>query len=396
MFIKDHFLSGVKLHIARFMGIIFVNLSLISFAGGRTVMRQSTDNRISAGKVIYVSKLGDNSDGSNWRKAYHTIQAALSAVPDEKGGYKIIIRPDTYIEANLYPSYKGAAGSYNELLGDYDGEEGSGSAGWVVIDSGDPGKGFKSHDWWGTMKATVKSYSSEYTDETFSGLIWDRWKFRNLYVTGADAGLFWDMTDKSGSEFSVIVEDCVSIGRAFGGGVAGMICRKDEPVVFRRTYLMSLDWWGDAGAAYIRAHHKEPCDNYDIIFDDCTLLAPDNAIQGGNYGFEVFSRIKIKNCRLFVTNFSQPGGKPSTGIINVKVKGEFLHIDFEDCSLIGYKVFGVGDDQDKSDIPYSIKGRVCAYIQYQQAIPEGMERIGNWPVEVFNSIGRFRIRDMKK
>ena len=394
--IKDHFLPGVKLHIARFMCMIFVNLSLISFAGGRTVGRQSADNRISAGKVIYVSKLGDNSDGSNWRKAYHTIQAALSAVPDEKGGYKIIIRPDTYNEANLYPSYKGAAGSYNEATGDYDGEEGSGSAGWIVIDSGDPGKGFKSHDWWGTMKATVKSYSSEFTDKTSSGLIWDRWKFRNLYVTGGDAGLFWDMTEKSGSEFSVIVEDCVSIGRAFGGGVAGMICRKDEPVVFRRTYLISLDWWGDAGAAYIRVHHKEPCDNYDIIFDDCTLLAPDNAIQGGNYGFEVFSRIKIKNCRLIVTNFSQSVGEPSTGIINVKVKGEFLHVDFEDCSLMGYKVFGVGDDQCKSDIPYSIKGRVCAYIQYQQTIPEGMKRIGNWPVEVFNSIGRFRIRDMNK
>jgi hypothetical protein len=393
--IEDHFSSGFKLKIISLMGILFVILNLVSFASQRTVERHFSNDRISTAKVIYVSKIGDNSDGSNWRKAYHTIQAALSAVPDEKGGYKIIIRPDTYTEANLYPSYKGAAGSYNDLIGDYDGNEGSGSAGWVVIDSGDPGKGFKSHDWWGTMKATVKGYSPEYTDETFSGLIWDRWKFRNLYVTGGDAGLFWDMTDKSGSEFSVIVEDCVSIGRAFGGGVAGMICRKDEPVIFRRTYLISLDWWGDAGAAYIRAHHKEPCDNYDIIFDDCTLVAPDNAIQGGNYGFDVYSRIMVKNCRLIVTNFSQPVGKPSTGIINVKEKGEYLHVDLEDCSLMGYKVFGVGDNQDKSDIPYTIKGRVRAYIQYQQDIPEGMERVARWPVEVFNSIGRFRIREKK-
>jgi hypothetical protein len=393
--IEDHFSSGFKLKIISLMGILFVILNLVSFASQRTVERHFSNDRISTAKVIYVSKIGDNSDGSNWRKAYHTIQAALSAVPDEKGGYKIIIRPDTYTEANLYPSYKGAAGSYNELIGDYDGNEGSGSAGWVVIDSGDPGKGFKSHDGWCTMKATMKGYSPEYTDETFSGLIWDRWKFRNLYVTGGDAGLFWDMTDKSGSEFSVIVEDCVSIGRAFGGGVAGMICRKDEPVIFRRTYLISLDWWGDAGAAYIRAHHKEPCDNYDIIFDDCTLMAPDNAIQGGNYGFDVYSRIMVKNCRLIVTNFSQPVGKPSTGIINVKEKGEYLHVDLEDCSLMGYKVFGVGDNQDKSDIPYTIKGRVRAYIQYQQDIPEGMERVARWPVEVFNSIGRFRIREKK-
>lgn len=396
LLIKDHFSSGFKLNKIRLMGILFVSLNLTSFTSQITVERQFSYDRISTVKVIYVSKLGDNSDGSNWRKAYHTIQAALSAVPDEKGGYKIIIRPDTYTEANLYPSYKGAAGSYNEMTGDYDGKEGSGSTGWVVIDSGDPGKGFKSHDWWGTMKAAVKGYSPENTDETFSGLIWDRWKFCNLYVTGGDAGLFWDMTDKSGSEFSVIVEDCVSIGRAFGGGVAGMICRKEEPVIFHRTYLMSLDWWGDAGAAYIRAHHKEPCDNYDIIFDDCTLVAPDNTIQGGNYGFDVYSRIMIKNCRLIVTNFSQPVGKPSTGIINVKEKGEYLHVDLEDCSLMGYKVFGVGDNQDKSDIPYTIKGRVRAYIQYQQDIPEGIERVAGWPVEVFNSIGRFRIRESKK
>ena len=63
------------------------------------------------GKTLYVSKLGDNSDGSSWQKAFHTIQAALSAVPDNKGGHRIIVRPDTYVEANLAPAYPGAAGS---------------------------------------------------------------------------------------------------------------------------------------------------------------------------------------------------------------------------------------------------------------------------------------------
>jgi hypothetical protein len=62
---------------------------------------------------------------------------------------------------------------------------------------------------------------------------------------------------------------------------------------------------------------------------------------------------------------------------------------------MGYKVFGVGDNQDESDIPYTTKGRVRAYIQFQQDIPEGMERVARWPVEVFNSIGRFRIREKK-
>lgn len=70
---------------------------------------------------------------------------------------------------------------------------------------------------------------------------------------------------------------------------------------------------------------------------------------------------------------------------------------FTDNRISAGKVIYVSKlDQYKSDIPYTIQGRVCAYTQYQQALPEGMERIGNWPVEVFNSIGRFRIRDMNK
>jgi hypothetical protein len=47
------------------------------------VGQQFSDNQISTQKVIYVSKLGDNSDGSSWEKAFHTIQVALSAVPAE-------------------------------------------------------------------------------------------------------------------------------------------------------------------------------------------------------------------------------------------------------------------------------------------------------------------------
>ncbi|MCX6224749.1 MAG: hypothetical protein NTV01_08375, partial [Bacteroidia bacterium] len=101
------------------------------------------------GTSIYVSKSGNNSDGSSWGKAFHSVQAALLAIPDDKGGHKIIIRPDTYVEANLYPANKGAQGSYNLLIGDSDGLLGSGATGRIIIDAGDPQKGFKSYDWWG-------------------------------------------------------------------------------------------------------------------------------------------------------------------------------------------------------------------------------------------------------
>jgi hypothetical protein len=279
------------------------------------------------------------------------------------------------------------------ITGDYDGKAGSGAKGWVILDSGDPEKGFKSYDWWGTLKATSKGWSPQHTEESFSAIIWDRWILRNLYATGGDGGFMWDLTDQSGSEFSAIVEDCVTIGRAFGAGVAGSVCRTDEPIIFRRTYMMCLDWWGDAGALYIRAHHKNPDNNYDMIVDNCTLVSPDNAVQGGNYGFTVYSHLMVRNSRLITLNFSQPAGMPSTGIINVKGKGEYLHIDFENCSMMGYKVFGVGDTQEPAIIPYNILGPTDAYVQFQQTVPDGMKMSHTWPVELFNSIGKLRIKD---
>jgi hypothetical protein len=166
----------------------------------------ATSQPAGKGVTLYVSKLGDNSDGSNWRKAFHTIQAALLAIPDDKGGHRVVIRPDTYAEANLYPAHKGAVGAYNVLVGDSDGSLGSGATGWVVIDSGapvvivrtnpnaptgnptfmildsgDPNKetGLKSADWWGPWRC----------DPNFSGVVWDRWVFRRILPAGPKAVL---------------------------------------------------------------------------------------------------------------------------------------------------------------------------------------------------------------
>ena len=77
---------------------------------------------------LYVSKLGDDSDGSSWQHAFATIQAGLCAVPDDKGAHRVIVRPDAYQEPNIYATHKGAAGRYNELVGDFDGSFGSGTS----------------------------------------------------------------------------------------------------------------------------------------------------------------------------------------------------------------------------------------------------------------------------
>ena len=338
------------------------------------------------GVALHVSKLGDNSDGLSWATAFKTIQAALDAVPDDKGGHRVLVRPDTYMEANLSVPHPGAADAYNHLIGDKDGSLGSGTSGWAVIDSGDPKKGFKSYDWWSTIRATQEGWSKEHTAPTFSAISWDRWHLKDLYVSGGDAGLFWDCTNRI-EPFTVIVEDCVSIGRAFGGGVASCLSRTEEPITFRRCLLWALDWWGDTAAAYVRVENESMPDRPDVLFEDCTLASPQCALKGGNYGFHTYSRIKTKNSKLVTLNFSQPVGTPSDGAIVSIQNGKYIHFDLEDTTIMGYKVFGVKVDTDSVDaIQFTTSGDVKAYVQFTQSVPEGMFRINHWPADVFASI----------
>ena len=347
---------------------------------------QSGKERLREGTTLYVSKLGDNSDGSSWDKAFTTIQAALDAIPDEKGGHRIIVRPDTYMEAMLAPAFKGAQKAYNELIGDVDGRYGSGTTGHVIIDSGDLTKGFKSYDWWGPIKAYQHGWSEAHTEETFSAIIWDRWILCNLYVTGGDGGLFWDLTDQV-KPFTVVVEDCISIGRAFGGGVASCLSRPEEPITFRRCKLWALDWWGDTAGAYVRVENPSMPETTDVVFEDCTMVSPQCALKGGNYGFHTCTRVKLNRCRLVALNFSQPVGTPTDGVIQSVQNGKYLHVDLEDTTVMGYKVFGVTVDKDsEKDIGYTTTGAVQAYVQFQQEVPSGFYRLQQWPVDVFQTI----------
>ena len=367
------------------------------------------------GKTIYVSKLGDNSDGSSWQKAFHTIQAALLAMPDDQGGHRIIIRPDTYAEANLYPARKGAKGAYNLLIGDSTGSLGSGATGRIIIDASCPGvavrrvgapsqpfkiiksdlpeSGFKSVDWWASFfeAGTIKVQAADKTELTVSCITWDRWVLRNLYTTGSDGGLFWDIGDaKEG--FTVIVEDCVGIGRAFGGGVCYPTVRPDEPSIFRRCYFLALDWIGDTAAVLIGGMEKSMPEHPHVIMEDCTLVHPDNALA---ISFASHcARARLTGCRLIVLNFTQPdmnGDKNATGIICTHQPGQApatqlgrLHVDLEDCILAGYSVFTPG--ADPKVVTYTTKGKVQAYVQYRQSTPKGFERLELWPVELFDRI----------
>jgi len=372
----------------KIFAILFFILLFISNLSGfalNSVDPAASDFSGRKGEVFYVSKLGNNSDGSGWKKAYHSIQSALSAIPDDKGGHIVIVRPDTYVEANLSTAYKGAHGSYNLLVGDTDGRFGSKATGRVIIDAGDPQKGFKSYDWWGTIRSTTKGWRPEYKDATFSSICWDRWILRNLYTSGSDAGFFWDLTDKSGEGFTIILEDCVSIGRAFGGGLCYPVVRPDEPSIFRGCYFLALDWVGDTGAILVGGSEETMPEYPHLIIEDCTLVHSDNALSM-SYASNC-ARVKMVNCRMIVLNFTQPemGGK-STGIICTQGHGEKgrLHVDMEDCILAGYSVFTNGEDGKA--VSYTTKGKNQAYVQFTQPTPVGFERINLWPVELFDKI----------
>jgi len=343
---------------------------------------------------IYVSKLGDNSTGHSWQTAFHTLQQGLLAVPDDQGGHRVLVRPDTYIEANLYTAQQGVKGAYNEFVGDVDGRLGSGAAGWVVIDSGDPALGFKSYDWWSTIRAYSKGWSKDHTGETFSSTCWDRWALRHLYATGSDAGLFFDGTDQV-RPFSVLVEDCVSIGRAFGGGVASVLSRADEPITFRRCHLWALDYIGDTAAAYLRVENQSMPAQPDIVLEDCVMAAPQACVKSTNYGFFTYTWTRLIRCQLIQLNFSQPEmtgtapgqGSPPAGIVTSVQRGDRMKVSFDDCLLMGYRMFGVMvETETAKDIQYETTGDCRAYVQFKQNVPAGFRRLGRWPVEAFQRL----------
>jgi hypothetical protein len=185
----------------------------------------------------------------------------------------------------------------------------------------------------------------------------------------------------------VLVEDCVGIGRAFGGGVANCLSRPGEPITFRRCHLWALDWWGDTAAAYVRVENKDMPENPDVLFEDCTLVSPQCALKSSNYGFQTFTRTQCTRCCLIALNFSQPHGTPTDGIIQSVQEGRFMYVTLEDCTLMGYKVFGVTVKKEtEGDIGFETKGDVKAYVQFQQDLPAGFHRLAHWPVEVFQSI----------
>ena len=397
--IKDNYYkNGLK--VFTILLLIFLFFNNISAFSSTSIDPSAPDYKGRKGETIYVSKSGNNSDGSSWENAFCTIQAAFSAVPDDKGGHIIIIRPDTYMEANLYPSHKGAVGSYNLLIGDFNGSLGSGARGWVIIDSSTPeiaviqdpeglaaGQanakfiivkdgpkvGYKSVDWWAPWRTGLGNNNDAF----------GQWIFRNIYATGSEAGMYFER-DINGT---IIVENCVGIGRAFAGGGGGTACFRDgkwEPtLIFRRCYFMCLDWWGDAGGVAIAGEDDSMPEHPGVIFEDCTIVSPDNAVQVLNPSRYV--RAKFKDCRMIVLNFSQPRGTPSSGIICCDIAdSKYLHVDLEDCTLMGYKVFGTGKQMGK--ISYTTKGRIQAYVEYEQSLPEGFERLKLWPKELFDYI----------
>ena len=375
---------GLKVSVAILFFMIAILSDLSAFALTK-IDPSDTGFTGRKGTTLYVSKAGNNSDGSSWGKAYNSIQSALSAIPDDKGGHMIIICPGTYVEANLSTTFKGAEGSYNLLLGDSDGRYGSGATGYIVIDAGDPLNGFKSYDWWSTIRATSKGWRPEYTEQTFSSICWDRWILRNLYTSGGDAGFFWDLTNKSGEGFTVIVENCIGIGRAFGGGVCYPVVRPDEPSIFRRCYLLGLDWVGDTGAVLVGGWEETMPAYPHLILEDCTLVHPDNALAL-SYASKC-ARVRITGCRLIVLNFTQPEmGSKSTGIICTQghSKEGKLHVDLEESKLAGFSLFTNGEDGKA--VSYTIKGNVQVYVQFRQQLPEGFQRINLWPTQLFNEI----------
>ena len=115
------------------------------------------------------------------------------------------------------------------------------------------------------------------------------------------------------------------------------------------------------------------------------MVHPDNAVAL-SYASHC-ARVKLINCRMIVLNFTQPemGGK-CTGILCTQGHSPTgrLHIDLEDCILAGYSVFTPGEEAKAATC--STKGKVQAYLQFKQPLPDGFQRLGLWPSDLFSQM----------
>ena len=117
------------------------------------------------------------------------------------------------------------------------------------------------------------------------------------------------------------------------------------------------------------------------------MVGPQCSLKGGNYGFTTSTWVRAQGCRLVTLNFSQPHGTPTDGIVQSVQHGKYLKVEFEDCTLMGYKVFGVKVETDTEDqIQHTTRGTCRAYVQFQQDVPAGFERLAHWPADVFARI----------
>ena len=185
----------------------------------------------------------------------------------------------------------------------------------------------------------------------------------------------------------MIVEDCVGIGRAFGGGVCYPVLRPGEPNVFRRCYFLALDWYGDTAAVLVGGCENSMPEQPYLILEDCTLVHPDNALAM-SYASKCV-RVKLTGCRLMTMNFTQlelGGNNIATGIICTQGHGPTgrLHVDLEDCILAGYSVFTPTAQSDA--VSYTTEGKVQAYVHYRQPVPDGFERLGFGPDELYDRL----------
>jgi hypothetical protein len=142
---------------------------------------------------------------------------------------------------------------------------------------------------------------------------------------------------------------------------------------------------GDSAAVLLGGREKTMPEHPHAMFEDCTMVHPDNAVAL-SYASHC-ARAKFVGCRMIVLNFTQPemGGK-STGILCTEghsLTGR-LHVDLEDCILAGYSLLTPGDQSKAAS--YTTQGKVQAYVQFKQPLPEGFERLGLWPADLFSQI----------
>ena len=139
--------------------------------------------------------------------------------------------------------------------------------------------------------------------------------------------------------------------------------------------------WGDtAGLPYASKPQHARASGRPVR--DCT--GSPQCVEGRELRISHLYADRVDRCLVALNSHNPPGRPPTVSSRASRTANTSRRPDRHHAH--GVQGIGVVDTDSENAIGYTSRGAVQAYVQFQQGMPEGIHRLQQWPVEVFQSI----------